>query len=45
MPFTDLQSIFLQDDITNCNVPHIHVYTSKNQRIVHIVEISTISGV
>ena len=42
MPFTDMLSIFPQDDITNCNIPHMHAYASRNQSIVHIVEISTI---
>jgi len=42
MPFTDFLCILPKDDITNCNVQHIHVYASGNQRTVHIIEISTV---
>jgi len=40
IPFVDPQSIFPIDDITNCTVPHIHVYTKRSQTTVHVVKLS-----
>ena len=41
-PFIDLQSIFPVDDITNCTVSHIHVYTNRSQTAVHVVKLSSV---
>ena len=41
LPFANKISIFPGDDITHCSVPHIYVYSSKNQP-VHIISASCI---
>lgn len=41
-PFTDSKSVFPTDKITSCSVPHIHVFARRNQKVVHVVELSSV---
>jgi len=41
-PFVSSQSIFPDDDITNCTIPHIRVYSGRSTTIVHIVELQSL---
>ena len=41
-PFEDPQSVFPVDEITNFTVPHLRIYTTRSQNIVHAKELSTI---
>ena len=41
-PFKNPIKVFPEDDITNCEVPHIHVYSCKSESSVHAVIVSAI---
>ena len=40
--FTNPIKLFPGDEITNCGVPHIHVYSCKSGSSVHAIEVSAI---
>ena len=42
LPFMNPIKVLPDDEITNCEVPHIHVYSCKSETSVHAIEVSTI---
>lgn len=42
-PFSNQVSVFPNDEITNCTLPHINVYSSKDEDHVHAVPVSFLS--
>ena len=43
VPFTNCISMLPTDNITMCKVPHIHIYSSKTDKNIHIVPVSCIN--
>ena len=41
-PFTNQVSVFPSDEITNCTLPHISVYSSKDKHHVHVIPVTSI---
>ena len=41
-PFINQVSVFPRDKITNCTLPHISVYSSKDEQQIHAIPISSL---
>lgn len=41
-PFSNPLHLFPVDDITNCCVPHIHIYSSTDKNNIHVVSLSSV---